>query len=104
MTDTTITPATADLAVLACEISARPAGAPTPEQLAPFIAGCHRGRGALCIPLLPEGREMAEAFVSAETLCCPEIGWSVGQMGGMLAIIIQGTPEQLDVVERLFKA
>ncbi len=88
----------------ACEIAERPADAPGPEQIAPFLLGCHRGGGALCLPLRPEGREIVEAFVAAERLCCPGIGWSVAAMGGGVALIVQGTPAELDVIEAMLKA
>ena len=90
--------------ILACEISERPVDAPGPEQLAPFVLGCHRRGGVLCLPLRPEGRDIAEAFVAAERLCCPGIGWTVGEMGGALALIVQGTAAELDVIEGLLKA
>ena len=87
--------------LLACDIAARPAGAPTPDELAPHVRSRARTDGALSIEFSSAAADSVAAFAAAESLCCASIGWSV-EREPAVRLIISAAPEQLDAIEQLF--
>ena len=85
--------------VLACEIDQRPA-APGPQELARFVRSASLGAEALVLGLDEAGRDVAEAFVAAEEVCCSSIGWSL-ERAPSLALRITATARQLKVLSGL---
>jgi hypothetical protein len=85
--------------VLACEIDQRPA-APGPQELARFVRSASLGAEALVLGLDESGREVAEAFVAAEEVCCSSIGWSL-ERNPELTLRITATTPQLKVLAGL---
>jgi hypothetical protein len=89
------------LAVLACEIDKRPAGAPAFTDLLPFVRRRTRETGWLIIGFDPEAAATVSAFVDAERRCCAGIGWEVGQ-ADLITVRITAAPSQLDVLEQMW--
>ncbi len=87
------------LEILACEIGARPAGAPSPMDLVPFARALHREGAQLFITFDPAAAATVAAFAEAERRCCAGIGWEVEQ-GAETGLRITATPAQLDVIEQ----
>lgn len=87
------------LEVLACDIAARPAGAPSPADLIPFARSAQRRAGRLDIAFDPAAAEAVAAFAEAERRCCTGIGWEV-EHGDLIRLRITATPDQLDVLEQ----
>jgi len=85
--------------ILACEIDQRPA-APGPQELARFVHSASLGAEALVLGLDEAGRNVAEAFVAAERLCCSSIGWSL-ERAPSLALRITAAAPQLKVLAGL---
>ena len=88
------------LEVLACDLSVRPAGAPGPAELAPFVTGRSRESGAVTYHFRAEGLAAFEAFAAAERLCCAGLTWTIDAARG--ALVIEAEPGQLDALERMF--
>ena len=78
--------------VLSCEIGQRP-DAPGPEQLAPFVTAATLTRETLVLRLHAAGREVAEAFVAAEQVCCSTIGWRLETAPQLTLRITAGEPQ-----------
>ena len=77
--------------VLACEIDQRPA-APGPQDLARFVRSASLRPEALVLGLDDAGRDVAEAFVAAEQVCCSDIGWSLESVPTLTLRITATTP------------
>jgi hypothetical protein len=91
------------LELLACDIAARPAGAPGVDDVAPHITGFRRESGALVVRYAPAGTGVFQAFVEAERSCCSGLGWFIEDDGGpQLRIVAE--PAQLDAFEQLLSA
>jgi len=86
------------LAVLACDISERPA-APGPAEFAPFITAAILRPDALILEIDEGGRRTAEAFIAAEQVCCAGIGWEL--RGSPLRLQITADAGQLKVLAGL---
>ena len=83
------------LAVLACTIGARPAGAPSLEEIAASVTASARpAAGVLEVRFAATACEMVAEAVAAERLCCPEIGWELALEPEPL-LRISGTPAQI---------
>jgi hypothetical protein len=85
--------------VLACEIDQRPA-APGPQELAFYVRSASLGPDALVLGLDDAGRDVAEAFVAAEQVCCSDIGWSL-ESAPTLTLRITAMAPQLKVLAAL---
>lgn len=77
--------------VLACDISQRPAGAPGPDELRPFLRSVRRDGGALTVEFDAGVGPLLEAFAAAERRCCSNLGWNV--TGSSLTV--SGTETQM---------
>ena len=89
------------LDLLACDITARPANAPSLEQIAPSItARARRGETMLEISFADDARDLVAAAVAAERLCCTEIGWDL-VLEPSPRLTISGTPAQIDLLAQL---
>jgi hypothetical protein len=86
--------------LLACEIDARPKGAPTPDTLAPHLLGMQRSAAGLTYAFAPEAADDVAAFAAAESRCCPGLGWHVKRYP--VTLTITATPVQLDAIQKLF--
>jgi len=64
-----------DLAVLACDLAARPAGAPGFGAVAPMLRALRREDGALVAEYEPAAAATLAEVVAAERLCCASIDW-----------------------------
>jgi hypothetical protein len=99
------------LETLACDIMARPKGAPHLGELDGALRGVRREPGALLVDFDASIAETLEAVVAAERQCCADIGWHVehraqpvGASAGSATIRlrIEASPEQLDALAPLF--
>jgi len=91
------------LDVLVCNIGARPAGAPSFNDIMPAIRRVERAPGTLTIDVSPDAFEAVEGCVAAERLCCAGIGWALDREPAP-RLRITATPAQLDLLEQLFSA
>ncbi len=87
--------------LLACDIEARPSGAPGPSALAPHIRGVQRSAAALTISFAPEAFADVEALAAAERVCCAGIGWDVRR--DPVTLTITASPAQLDAIAQIFE-
>jgi hypothetical protein len=87
------------LAVLACDISARPA-APGVADLAPYVRSARRTAADLILGLDPAGVEVARSFVAAECVCCSAITWELVEAPAP-SLRITATGVQTDALESL---
>lgn len=85
--------------VLACDIEGRPE-APGPEELAPFVQSASHSPTSITIDLDEAGRQVAEAFVAAEQICCSNIGWQL-EDAPRLRLRITAEPQQLAALQSL---
>ena len=93
---------TADLlAMLACDLQARPGGAPGIDDVIECIRATRREATALVIEFDPAASRTVTAFVEAERRCCADLEWSLVQEPRLL-LRITGTPEQMDALATLF--
>jgi hypothetical protein len=93
------------LEVLACEIGARPKGAPSFDDVAGAVRAVRRETGALIVEFDPAAAERVEALVEAERLCCAEIGWHLervapaeGGPAGTVRLRIEASAARLDAL------
>jgi hypothetical protein len=86
-------------AVLACEWSKRPKGAPTFGDLAGSLRSVRRADGELLVEYDPCEAERLAELIAAERLCCAQIGWRVDRA----TVRITAAPEQLDVLEQVVR-
>jgi hypothetical protein len=89
------------LAILACDIGVRPAGAPTPDDLAPAVRGMRREAGTLAIEFEPTVADLVAAFAAAEQVCCSGIEWTV-EHGTTVILRVRAAPGQLDTLARFW--
>jgi hypothetical protein len=91
---------------LACEIGARPVGAPPFHSLASAARRVWRDGGSLLVDYDPAAVEQVTAVVEAERRCCSTIGWHLEEStdnarASTLRLRIEGSTAQLDVLEEL---
>ena len=91
-------PTDEQLAVLACDITRRPKGAPSFDDVLPALHDLRREAGALVLDFDPAARATVAALVDAERRCCPDIGWDL-RLDPAPRLRISAAPEQLDVFE-----
>lgn len=91
----------ASLAVLACDIRARPPDAPTLIDVLPAVLQVDRSADRITVSFAPEAAELVTAFVEAERRCCTEIRWDLSR-DPSLRLSIDAQPAQLDVIETMF--
>lgn len=99
------------LEAMACDIGARPTGAPHFDDVAGAVRAVRREPGALVVDYDPAASEALEAVVTAERLCCAAIGWHLERpipatgsaSGAVVRLLIEASPAQLDVVRLLFE-
>jgi hypothetical protein len=98
------------LEAMACDIGARPSGAPHFDDVAGALRAVRRKPDALVADYDPAAESALQAVVAAERLCCPDIGWSLQRIApdfstegnGVIRLRVEASPEQLDTVELLF--
>jgi hypothetical protein len=90
------------LAVLACEIEARPAGSPSIADLLPMVGEVRREDRAVVVSFAADTLSTVQAFAVAERICCAEIGWDV-EPGPPVTLRITASSEQLDLVDGIFR-
>jgi hypothetical protein len=99
------------LAILACDITARPAGAPHFVDVVTAVSAIHRQAAALLVDYDPAAAAQVTGVVAAERRCCAEIGWHLeGPVSGgttasgapALRMRIEASPAQLDLIQLLF--
>lgn len=99
----TAEPTQEQLDTLACDITARPHGAPGFDEIMPAVRRIERAPRTLTIDFAPESYATVEGCVAAERLCCAEIGWELEREPAP-RLRITATPPQLDVLEQIFIA
>jgi hypothetical protein len=87
--------------LLACDIAARPAGAPGIDAIAGRAISFARGDGDLAITFAAEAADDVAAFAAAERACCASLGWHFEREPAVL-LRITATSAQLDAIERMF--
>jgi hypothetical protein len=95
-------PSAAIIEVLGCDLSVRPAGAPTIEALAAFVQGVQRDAGSVTVRFAPEARDTLAAFVEAERRCCAGLGWHMGE-GPDVTLRIDAGASALDFLNHVFE-
>jgi len=93
------TPTDEALAILACDIELRPAGAPSLEDLLGYVRNVRREESQLVVEYDSAARASLDAAVAAERLCCTEIGWDLEYEPGLRLHITASAP-QLDLFEQ----
>ena len=99
------------LAVLACDLGARPREAPHFGAVAGAVRAVRREPGALVVDYAPEAGDALAAIVAAERRCCAELGWhlepvlvdAAGGAGTVIRLRVEATPEQLDALAPVFE-
>lgn len=91
-----------DLPVLACDIGARPRGAPSIFDVAAAVRGVQRDEASVTVAFDPAYVDTVAAFVAAERQCCPTLDWRL-EHGRTLMLRVGAAPDQLDVLERIFQ-
>lgn len=90
------------LDVLACEIEARPKGAPGIADVAVGVLSVERERETLLVSFDPAMTAAIEAFVAAEQRCCASLSWRLDTSGGATRLSVVAQPQQIDLLEQLF--
>jgi hypothetical protein len=90
------------LEVLACEIELRPQGGPGVDQIANLVRSAHRRDGALILAFDESASAAVENFAAAERQCCSTLSWQIRKLGGQVELSIQGSPDQVLLLEELF--
>ncbi|HEU5318984.1 MAG TPA: hypothetical protein VFX49_22935 [Chloroflexota bacterium] len=90
------------LDTLACDISARPRGAPHFDDVLPALRAMRREPGALVADFDPAFADTLTLVVDAERQCCAELGWHLKPADGVIRLRIEGSPDQLDAIATLF--
>lgn len=99
MTETTDPDA---LAILACDLEARPPGASGLDAIAGSIVSVAREGRALVVSFAAAAARDVEAFAAAERQCCASLAWNVEAHQDVVRLTVGASPEQLDVLEQLF--
>ena len=95
---------------IACDISARPHGAPYFAHVAGGLRAVHRAGNALLVDYDPAVADVLMAVVEAERRCCADIGWHLDRVftgnprNEVQRLRVEATPTQLDTVTLLFDA
>ena len=89
------------LGVLACDLLARPAGAPGPDDLRPWVTSVARERDRLIVEFDQRHREPVAAFVAAESQCCATLRWTLSETPAAI-VTVEATGQQLDGLMGLF--
>ncbi|MEX2246296.1 MAG: MerR family transcriptional regulator [Dehalococcoidia bacterium] len=87
------------LAVLGCDLNARPASAPTFEDIVPRLRTVRREPERLTLEFDAAAGADVEAFVAAERRCCSSIAFAV-RPGDPTVVQIDATPAEIDALER----
>ncbi len=91
------------LDILACEVDARPVGAPGIDALTAAIQGIERTGPALVVLFAADALETVERFVAAERQCCASIRWDVEVAPALVRLRVGAEPERLDALEGIFR-
>jgi hypothetical protein len=97
------------LATLACDLGARPQGAPHFGEVAGAVLAVRREEGALVVDYAPQAGDTLAAIVAAERACCATLGWRLervedGPAGPVVRLWVEATPAQLDALAPAFAA
>ena len=87
--------------VLVCEFAQRPRGAPSIFDVAPAIRQVTAERESLIVEFDPATAGTVQAYVAAERLCCPTIGWEIEEEAA-LRLRISATPGRLQTLQEMF--
>ena len=87
--------------LVACDLEARPKGAPGFDALAPYVLRVARAPAELTIAFAQEAVAEVEAFAAAERLCCSTLGFEVER--DPLVLTITAAPAQLDAMQQLIQ-
>lgn len=94
------------LEAMACDIGARPPGAPHFEDVAGAVRAVRRETRALVVDFDPAAGDALAAMIEAERRCCADIGWhlerATSAAGGALRLRVEASPDQLDALATLF--
>jgi hypothetical protein len=88
--------------ILACDIQARPPGAPGVADVKRSLLHAKRGADTLTLSFALAGAPVVEAFVAAEQACCSTLTWETARTRSRVCVTISAAPEQLDVLEQVF--
>ena len=91
------------LETLVCEVGQRPPGAPTFEDVVPFVKQIQREATTLTIDFDPVAADQVAGLVDAERLCCSTIGWQL-DTAPELRLQISALSLQIDALEQVFTA
>ena len=97
------------LAVLACDLGARPPDAPHFGAVAESVRAVRLTADALVVDYAPAAGDALEAIVAAERACCAEIGWHLervdgGAAGTVVRLRVEARPAQLEALAAVFDA
>ena len=90
------------LNVLSCDIGARPAGAPSFDDIRPHLLTVRRDGATLTLTFHHSGAGLVQAFVVAETLCCGGIGWQF-HASPTPTLTVEAPPDQLEALESMWQ-
>jgi DNA-binding transcriptional MerR regulator len=89
------------LDALACDLSVRPADAPSPMDLAESVQSIVRDNQQLTIRFDPAVADAVARFARAEQQCCSTIQWKIDREDPA-TLRISAKPEQLAIIEGYF--
>lgn len=87
--------------LLACDISARPSGAPGVDQLTAHTVAIRRTPAEVIVTFDAGAGDMVANFAAAEQLCCSSLSWLV-EREPAVTLTVRATPAQLDAIELMF--
>lgn len=90
------------LDVMSCDIGLRPAGAPGPDDLAPFFRSASTTEGRFVAQFDRNAAETLRSFAAAESLCCSGITWRVDERDDAAVLTVDATPDQTGLVAGLW--
>lgn len=90
------------LEVLACDIELRPADAPAAGKIGQAARSAARRDGALVVTFDASAAGDVERFAAAERSCCATLAWEVRSVSDGVELTVRGSPEQLDLLSRVF--
>lgn len=91
------------LAVLNCDITARPAGAPGPDELRPAFRGMMQSPGVLVLAFAPGAADTVAGLAEAERMCCGGMQFEVASAADAVTLTVRGTAQQAEAFAALWK-
>lgn len=89
--------------ILSCDISVRPRNSAGISELLPYVRAIHRDGQSLTVTFDASGGDAVNSFVDAERQCCTGLTWNLNSDDACLDLRINGTEDQLAVIENWFE-